>query len=248
VERAESGWVFFTIVAALLGAASGEAFAFGWARFRDLAGDHGVRLRHSAPLVIAAVAVAVGLVYATPYVLGDKAMTGRGIALSALAIVGALPAATALAAVQRIARRSLPGGAGDQLCALLGLRRLTARLLNQLGLLVLLVTMVNGAATGWGAELPKTVVIFSGAVASFVVGVMYIPAATTLRRRGSLYVDRYFPLNDVPITGLVAAAESRSKLEHLLGTDRTTFDELKAGLVILTPFVVSALAALVPRL
>ena len=129
---------------------------------------------------------------------------------------------------------------------MLSLRRLVSRLLNQLGFLVLLVTLVNGAATGWGAELPKAAVLFSGAVASFVVGVMYVPASTTLRRRCALFVDRHFPLTDVALEDLVDKAEERSKLEKLLGIDQTTFGELRSGLVIISPFVVSALAAIIP--
>ena len=45
---------------------------------------------------------------------------------------------------------------------------------------------------------------------------------------------------------LVDKAEERSKLEKLLGIDQTTFGELRSGLVIISPFVVSALAAIIP--
>ena len=242
----EPRWVLFAVLAAVLGAASGEAFGFGAARWRDLGTVHRVRLFHVLHLVLASVAVAVGLVAATPYVLGEQGLTGRGLALSAIAICGALPSAATLGAVQRVARRRIQGSPGQQLNTLLSMRRLVGRLLNQLGFLVLLVTLVNGAATGWGAELPKAAVLFSGAVASFVVGVMYVPASTTLRRRCALFVDRHFPLTEVALEDLVEKAEERSKLEKLLGIDQTTFGELRSGLVIISPFVVSALAAIIP--
>ncbi|WP_433061344.1 hypothetical protein [Dactylosporangium sp. CS-033363] len=243
----EPRWVLFAILAAVLGAASGEAFGFGAARWRDIGLLHRVRLYQVLHLVLASVAVAVGLVAATPYVLGQQGLTGRGVALSAIAICGALPSAATLGAVHRVARRPLTGTPGEQLGTLLGLRKLVSRLLNQLGFLVLLVTLVNGAATGWGADLPTSVVLFSGAVASFVVGVMYVPASTTLRRRCALFVDRHFPLSEVPIEELVDKADERSKLEKLLGIDQTTFGELRSGLVIVSPFVVSALAAVIPK-
>jgi len=75
--------------------------------------------------------------------------------------------------------------------------------------------------------------------------VMYVPAATTLRRRAATFVARYFSIADVPREQLVEAAEGQGKLEKLLGLDQTTFGEMKAGLVILTPFVASALATFV---
>ncbi|UWP87163.1 hypothetical protein Dfulv_24135 [Dactylosporangium fulvum] len=246
-HQGEPRWVLFAVLAAVLGAASGEAFGFGAARWRDLGTVHRVRLYQVLHLVLASVAVAVGLVAATPYVLGEQGLTGRGVALSAIAICGALPSAATLGAVHRVARRPLAGTPGEQLNTLLSLRRLVSRLLNQLGLLVLLVTLVNGAATGWGADLPKVAVLFSGAVASFVVGVMYVPASTTLRRRSALFVDRYFPLSAVDLSQLVSAADDRAKLEKLLGIDQTTFGELRTGLVIVSPFVVSALAAVIPK-
>jgi hypothetical protein len=244
----EPRWVMFAVLAAVLGAASGEAFGFGAARWRDLGSVHRVRLHQVLHLVLASVAVAVGLVAATPYVLGQQGLTSRGVALSAIAICGALPSAATLGVVHRVARRPLAGSPGQQLNTLLSLRKLVSRLLNQLGFLVLLVTLVNGAATDWGAELPKSVVLFSGAVASFVVGVMYVPASTTLRRRCALFVDRHFPLTDVPLDALVDKADERGKLEKLLGIDQTTFGELRSGLVIVSPFVVSALAAVIPKI
>lgn len=60
-----------------------------------------------------------------------------------------------------------------------------------------------------------------------------------------MFVDRHFPLTDVALEDLVGKTEERSKLEKLLGIDQTTFGELRSGLVI-SPFVVSALAAIIP--
>lgn len=241
-------WLLFVVLATLLGAASGESFDFAAARWRELARRHDLRLRQVSPTVMSVVMVAAGLIAATPHFVGGSGLTWRGGALAGLAVIGGLPAAATLGAVQRLCRDPLPGSPGEQLDLLMVLRRHTLRLLNQLGLLVVLVMAVNGAATGWGQSLPPTVVIFSGAVASLVVATMYVPASAALRRRGSLFIEAHFRLAGVPVERLVAAAGERADLERLLGIDQTTFGELRSGFVIMTPFVVSALAALVPTL
>ena len=192
--------------------------------------------------------VAAGLVASTPYLFdGSENLTENGIALSALAVLGGLPIALTLAAIKQVVADPLPGNAGQQLDALLRLRRMAARMLSQLGLLVLLVMGVNAAALSWGLERQNpNVVIFSGVVASFVVGMMYVPSASTLRKRGAIYVERYFPLGNVSTGQLITAADDRVKLEKMLGLDQTTFGELKAGFVVLTPVVVGVVASLIP--
>jgi hypothetical protein len=241
-------WVVFVVLATVLGAAAGESFDFGAARWREVAKRHDLRLRQVLPAVLTVITVAAGLVATTPAFLGGNGLTWRGVALSTLAIVGGLPAAATLGGVQQVCRAPLTGRPGEQLGVLLALRRQTARLLNQLGLLVVLIMAVNGAAVGWGQDLPTMVVIFSGAVASLVVGTMYVPASATLRLRAAIFLDEHFSLADVPVNRLVDAADERSRLDRMLGVDQTTFGELKAGLVIMTPFVVSSLASLLPHL
>lgn len=241
-------WVLFVVLSTVLGAASGESFDFAAARWRELSSRHHIRLYQVAPTVMSVVMVAAGLIAATPHFVGPGGLTWRGGVLAGIAVIGGLPAAATLGAVQRMCRDRLPGSPGAQLDLLMLLRRHTSRLLNQLGLLVVLVMAVNGAATGWGQQLSPTVVIFSGAVASLVVGTMYVPASAALRRRAALFVDEHLCLDKVPVERLVDAAQERATLERLLGVDQTTFGELKNGLVIMTPFVVSALAALVPTL
>lgn len=99
--------------------------------------------------------------------------------------------------------------------------------------------------TQWGTDLPTTVVIFSGTVSSLIVGAAFVPAASTLRRRSSYFVDQYFTLDDTSVAELVQRADDRIKLEKMLGIDRTTFDDFKAGLVILAPILASAVAAVI---
>jgi hypothetical protein len=236
-------WVIFAMVAVVLGAVAGEAFGFGIARFRELQAIARHRLVALAPMIVGVVVLTVAVLVLAPQVIGESTVTIRGWALTLLAVLGALPTAAALAAIQRLARKPLPGSVGAQLSLLMHVRRTLSRLLNQLGLLVILLMAVNGAA--WLDDKGNNAAIFAGAVGSLVVGVMYVPAATTLRRRAATFVARNFSIADVPREQLVEAAESQGKLEKLLGLDQTTFGEMKAGLVILTPFVASALATFV---
>ncbi|WP_212840331.1 hypothetical protein [Catellatospora sp. IY07-71] len=252
--------LIFVIVAALLGAASGEAFGFGLSRWAEVRRMHRIVKRRVWFSLLTVIAVAAGLVAATPLLLPEVAggngqavieahnLTARGIAISALAIIGGLPSAATLAAVKQVAADPLPGTPGQQLDALLRLRRMCARMLSQLGILVLLVMGVNAAARTVGIDLDPGVVIFSGVVASFVVGTMYAPTAATLRRRGQIFVERHFALDHVPVAELVDAAENKGKLEKLLSLDQTTFGELKAGLVVLSPVVAGAVALMIQNL
>jgi hypothetical protein len=239
-------WLIFVLVSAVLGAVSGEAFGFGLSRWREVVRHHEV-VRHRLWLsVLTVLLVAVGLMASTNLLFEERTLTGRGIALSLIAIVGGTSTALTLAAIKQVVGHPLPGAAGQQLDTLLRFRRMVSRLLSQLGMLVLLVMAVNGASVAFGStKVDQGVVIFSGAVASFVVGTMYVPTASTLRRRAVLFVDRNFSLAQVGKAGLIEAAEERSKLEKLLGLDQTTFGELKAAFVVLTPIVVSVVASAV---
>ncbi|WP_144123207.1 hypothetical protein [Catellatospora sichuanensis] len=242
----------FVVVAALLGAAAGEAFGFGLSRWAEVRRLHTIvkwRVWFSVGTVLV---VAGALVYATPFVLrsdsGADNLTSRGVALSALAIFGGLTSAATLAAVKQVVADPLPGTPGQQLDALLRLRRMCSRMLSQLGILVLLVMAVNATAIGFGPKLDKGVVLYSGVVASFVVGTMFAPTAATLRRRGQLYLERHFSLGEVPTGELIEAAENKAKLEKLLGLDQTTFGELKAGLVVLSPVVAGLIAVMIQNI
>ncbi|MCP2326189.1 MFS family permease [Hamadaea flava] len=238
-------WVLYVLVGALMGAAAGEGFGFGISRWREVSRIRPISLWRVLPMLILVVAIAIGLMWLTPVV--SSAITPRGWALSIIAIIGALPLAATLTAVQLLTRRKLPGSVGQQLETLLWLRRTVSRMLSELGVLVLLVMAVNRAALEFGEKQDPIVVIFAGAIGSFIVGIMYVPAATTLRRRANTYVQRNFKLDAVPQGELIGAAEDLGKLEKLLGLDQTTFGDLRSGLVILTPFVVSALSALLPK-
>ncbi len=243
-EAERNQWLIFLLIAGVLGAAAGEAFGFGMSRWFDVKQYHVIKRWRVTLSVIIVLVVATGLIASTPYVFDDRdSLTNRGIALSALAIVGGLPTAATLAGIKQVAADPLPGGPGQQLAAMLRLRQMATRMLSQLGVLVLLIMAVNGAAANWGhIRQNPNVVIFSGAVASFIIAIMYVPTASALRRRGAIFVARHFSLADTPIDQLAGAAEDRQKVEKMLGLDQTTFGELKAGFVVLTPVVVGLIA------
>lgn len=244
-ETERTKWLIFVLVAGLLGAAAGEAFGFGLGRWKEVKRYHVIRRWRVWLSLVVVLAVAAGLISSARYVFGDpQNLTPRGIALAALAILGGLSSAATLAAIRQVVADPLPGSPGVQLTALMRLRQMSARMLSQLGVLVLLIMGVNAAAVGWGqtAQNPA-VVMFSGVVASFVIATIYVPTASALRRRGSIFVEQNFSLARVPADGLAEAAEDRQKMEKMLGTDQTTFGELKAGLVVLTPVVVGLLAS-----
>ncbi|MDI1461793.1 hypothetical protein QEZ54_12490 [Catellatospora sp. KI3] len=236
----------FLLLAALLGAAAGEAFGFGLSRWAEVVRLHRVVRWRVWLSVLTVLVIACTLVALTPVLVpgtpGTNNLTERGIGLSAVAIGGGLSSAATLAAVKQVASFRLAGTPGQQLDALLRLRTMCTRMLSQLGILVLLVMGVNAAATGFGAKLDTGVVLFSGVVASFVVGTMYTPTAAMLRRRGALFMAEHFSLADVPAAELVDAAENKAKLEKMLGLDQTTIGELKAALVVLSPIVVGLIA------
>jgi len=244
-ETENNKWLIFVLVAGLLGAAAGEAFGFGLNRWKEVKRYHRIRLWRVWLSISVMLLLAAGLITSARYVFGEtENLTWRGVALAALAIGGGLSSAATLAAIRQVTADPLPGSPGQQLNAILRLRQMSSRMLSQLGVLILLIIAVNVAGASWGRfKQDPNVGIFSGVVASFVIATIYVPTASALRRRGSIFVEQNFSLADVSTAELVGKAEERQKLEKMLGLDQTTFGELKAGFVVLTPIVVAFLAS-----
>jgi len=137
---------------------------------------------------------------------------------------------------------------------------LLQRLLAAIGSLVALSTLALGAAvalqqslhagsarSGTGQLAPQTVLIFGGA-GSALVALAYGPASTALKTRAQCLCDELFPLYQaVDAAAILKQAEDRSKLEQLLGVDRSTVADLQTGLAILGPLIASAAAAFLPH-
>ncbi|WP_344079152.1 hypothetical protein [Luedemannella helvata] len=243
-----SNWLIWTAVAVLLGALSGSAFGSGLARRGEV--NRVLRISHwqTMPAIVMFLLLATVAVVSSKFFIGSG-LTARGVLLTAIAVVGALPAGATLAALRCLALRGFTGTPGEQLAALIKLRRVLKRVLQLLGSLLVFIVLVNAAAIGWGTanHLDEAAVVYTGAAGTLLVGLMYVPTSALLRRRASIFVSQFVDLAHAPRERLVEAAEDRAKLEHLLGLDHTTLGEIQAGLVIVSPLLASAAAALLPR-
>lgn len=75
-----------------------------------------------------------------------------------------------------------------------------------------------------------------------------MPASTALTGWAQRLCDELFPLSDADEAAVILdRAEDHSKLEQLLGADRSVADDLQTGLAILGPLIASAAAAFLPR-
>jgi hypothetical protein len=84
-------------------------------------------------------------------------------------------------------------------------------------------------------------VLVFGAAGSLIVGLFYVPAAAAMRQRGEQLAQAIYSVEDMSSTrDLVARLEERSRLEHLVGADRTTLEDLQAAIPILGPLLAAA--------
>jgi hypothetical protein len=71
-------------------------------------------------------------------------------------------------------------------------------------------------------------------------------ASPEIRRRGEQFVIAVFADAPTDRTALVDRAEQRTKLEQVIGIDRTLFGELRAAIPVFGPLVAAA-AVFLPR-
>lgn len=242
-------WLLWAAVAGVLGALSGSTIGSGVARWHDLQQIQRVPVRRVVPSVLFFLALVAGSVYVAYAILG-KGLTWRALAFVSLVVLGALPAGATLAGLRIVSMRGLTGTPGEQLAALMRLRRILARVLQMMGSLLLVMVLVCAAAVGWGSaesNIPQSTAFVIGAAGSILIALVHVPTATLLRRRCQVYVDEFSDIAHVAKADLIAAAEARIKLEEILGVNRTTLSELQSGLVIVGPLAATILAALIPR-
>ncbi|AVT28816.1 hypothetical protein C6361_04120 [Plantactinospora sp. BC1] len=242
-------WLLWASVAGLLGALSGSTIGSGVARWHDLQRIQPVPVRRVVPSVLAFLVLVAGSVVTAHAVIGSG-LTWRAVAFVSIVVLGALPAGATLAGVRVVSMRGLTGTPGEQLAALMRLRRMLARLLQMMGSLLLLMVLVCAAAVGWGSseKIPQSTAFVIGAAGSILIALMHVPAATLLRRRCQVYIDEFSDIAHVPKADLITAAEDRIKLEEILGVNRTTVSELQSGLVIVGPLVATTIAAVIPKI
>jgi hypothetical protein len=159
--------------------------------------------------------------------------------------LGALPVGAGLAAVHEQAR-ALSGTAGEQVEAILALRRQLSGLLNALGVLVALATLALGAGFQAGDPPGTAVVVVYGAAWSLIVALAYAPAAGALRDAARALSRTVVPLTSVTPADLPARLENRHRLEVILGADRSLLSDLQSGVIILAPLLASGATVFLP--
>jgi hypothetical protein len=196
--RSAALWPVWASLAIALTCTAGVVFGYGLARWADLCALRPVRVRDVAVPVagLLAVAVAVGVAGLVLTVIAHRAGTGwqafRGLALVAVAVLGAVPAVAVMYGIRHAAGGPAADARGEQADALMALRRLLQRLLAAVGSLVALSTLALGAAfalqkhlpagsadSGAAPLAPQTVLIFGGA------GSVLVAVGLRARQHGS---------------------------------------------------------------
>jgi hypothetical protein len=243
-------WVLWAAIAGLLGALSGSTIGSGVARWHDLQKIQRVPVRRIVPSVVFFLLLVAGSIAASYAILGNG-LTWRAVAFASLAVLGALPAGATLAGLRVVSMRGLTGTPGEQLAALMRLRRILTRVLQMMGSLLLMMVLVCAAAVSLGPanneRIAQSTAYVIGAAGSILIALVHVPTATLLRRRCQVYVDEFSNIAQVAKADLIAAAENRIKLEEILGVNRTTLGELQSGLVIIGPLAATAVAAIIPK-
>lgn len=259
-------WPVWASLAVALTSTAGAVFGYGLARWADLCALRQVHVRDViVPIAgLLTVAVLAGLTGLVVTVTAHRAGTGwpafRGWALVSVAVLGAVPAVAVMYGIRHVAAGPAADTSGEQAHGLVVLWRLLQRLLAAVGSLVALSTLALGAAFavqqslptgvahGRAAQLaPQTVLIFGG-VGSALVAVAYGPASTALQNWAQRLCGELFPLQEADEPAVILnQAEDRSKLEQLLGADRSVVADLQTGLAILGPLIASAAAAFLPH-
>jgi hypothetical protein len=260
-------WPVWASLAVALTSTAGAVFCYGLARWADLSAVRPVRVQDVVIPVagLLAVAALAGLAVLALTVMAHRAGTGwsafRGWALVSVALFGAVPAVAVMCGICHVAGGGAAAGTrGEQAGELMALRRLLQRLLAAVGSLVALSTLALGAAFALQQSLParsahsqaaqlapQTVLVFGG-VGSALVAAAYGPASTALKAWAQRVCDELFPLHQADEAAVILnQAEGRSKLEQLLGADRSVAADLQTGLAILGPLIASAATAFLPH-
>jgi hypothetical protein len=264
-------WMTWAVLAIAATTAAGLVFSYGLGRWDELRKLCTIPAAFPVIWPVTVLAVVSLALMNAPVLLPSAHVTasgGKGSGLGSglvgmFAIVAAIPVATAMIGMWRAVSAGAAFGPkdapltkqGDQLNALLELRRLLQRMLAAVGSVVALVAfsystwwlMERSLHTQFGSRPPQFVLIF-GAFGSTLVGLIYGPAWTALQRRGRLLRDTMFPLREVDeATKIVSLAGDRQTLDQMLGLSRGFLADLQSGLVILAPLLAGAVAAFLPH-
>lgn len=204
-----------------------------------------------AGLVASCVVALVAAGLALGLVLSGSGLN-RGFVLVSAALVACVPTLAGLIRIAALARRVPTGSVGEQVTHLELLLRVARRLLVGAGALVALTTVSLGAAVilqrevQAGQEHSSDVVLIFGGVGSALLAAAYLPAAVGIRARAGRLASHLFPLpagDDAAV--VLGALRDRSEFVRLLGTDRTVWNDLQSGSVILAPLLAAALTTFI---
>ncbi|MFI5912071.1 hypothetical protein [Dactylosporangium sp. NPDC051541] len=245
-HRAEALWPVWAALAVGLCVAAGVVAGRGLASWQELA--RAQRLPWSRTVLpTAAIGVGVLLALAAGELGAVHPGRGwRGDVLVVLAFAGGSFAGVAMFGVATAAAtRPDPGadmaGLEAAIVELIALRRRLQGLLSALGSLVTLSTLALGAGILLGRNQPPELVVVFGAGGSALVGLFYAPAAAALRGRGERLAALVFAAaKPGDVVGLIEQIERRSKLEQLLGLDRTVLGDLQSAIPVLGPLIAAA--------
>lgn len=245
-HRSAPLWQVWAALAVSLCAAAGLVATYGIASWRGLSQTQRLPWRAT---VLPTVAMGVGalLVLVTGELLAARPGSGwRGDVLVILSMLGAAFAGATMFGIRAaVVMQPVPTddmAAFEQaIVELTRLRRLLQRLSSALGSLVALSTLALGAGILLGKNQPGELVVVFGGAGSAAVGLFYAPAAAAIRARGEHLATVIFATTKPgDATELVDRLERRSKLEQLIGVDRTLFGDLQTAIPVLGPLIAAA--------
>ncbi|WP_426502793.1 hypothetical protein ACPPVO_34830 [Dactylosporangium sp. McL0621] len=246
-HRSEALWPVWATLAVGLCIAAGLVAAHGLRSWHDLSREQPLPWRTTV-LPTAAMGIGVLLVLAAGELFAEHPGSGwRGDVLVVLALTGGSFAGAAMFGVRTAAAtRAVPSGEDivgfeADILQLIALRRLLQRLSSGLGSLVALSTLALGAGVLLSKNLPRELVVTFGAGGSALVGLFYAPAAAAIRGRGERLANLIFAITKPDdVAELIDQIERRSKLEQLMGLDRTLLGDLQSAIPILGPLIAAA--------
>jgi hypothetical protein len=250
-ELDDLAFLVWGILVVALGVTSGVVFVYGLINCASIDAVqrvdwHPLRVRAAGAAAVASALTCFNLV------IDPSTGTVRGVALTVLAIIGGMPAATAMLGIRAAIALSgsVTTGTTRRLQGYLELRSLASQLLTALGSLVALTTFALGASivahgTWQGLQTAQVILVF-GAFGTTLVGLGYQVPRVGLRHEARLLLHELAPLNGPDAAQLRQELEQREKVERYLGLHTGLLTELQAGIVILSPLLAAATALLIP--
>jgi hypothetical protein len=253
--RSDPLWLVWAPLAIALCITCGAVWSYGLRRWSELKSLYAVTIRGVTIPITSIALVGVLGVNVTRFLPDSAHTNGPGGVLLSLSIVASIPIGGVMFGVFRVASNGMDSRSlGARFVLTLALRRLLQRLLSVVGWLAALVTFQSGALLALDKSLhsglgrPSQYVLIVGGVGSVLVALAYVPARTALRLCATRLCEELFPIESLDDPAqILSAADSRQKVEQILGADRSIAADIQADFIILAPLLASAVAAFLPR-